>query len=350
MKRQKLLILIIPALLLFMQCKGDQQEKKLQNEQKVIVKTTAVEQKVISLPIHTSGKLSSKAEMKLSFKIGGIIENISTEEGQRVEKGQLLAALDQSEIKAHVNQARSSFKKAKRDLERVKKLYADSVATLEQLQDATTGFEIVKSNKNVAEFNLQHSAISAPADGKILKRFAEKNELINAGMPVFIFGTAGREWIVRVGVTDRDVIRLRLNDPAFIVFDAYPDISFRAHVSEIAETSDPATGTFEVELKVNQGNYKLISGFVAKVDIIPSEKLHSFVIPIEALIEGEANGGFVYTLEPGNHKVKKIAVKVGPIFDEQVAITSGLDNVLKVVTEGAPYLSDGCEVQLISRD
>ncbi len=87
--------------------------------------------------------------MKLSFKIGGIIKNIFVDEGQRVYKAQKLTELDLSEIKAQVNQAQSAFEKAKRDLERMKRLYADNVVTLEQLQNAETGFEIVKSNLKI---------------------------------------------------------------------------------------------------------------------------------------------------------------------------------------------------------
>lgn len=354
MNKQKLIILIvaitIPIFLIVIWSKNDSRTEEVQHEEKVIVKTVEVKQKEISLPIHTSGKLSSKAEMKLSFKIGGIIEHISVDEGQRVKKGQLLAKLDLSEIEAQANQARSGFEKAKRDFARVKKLYADSVATLEQMQDATTGLEIARSNMKVAEFNLRHSAIYAPADGKILKRFVETNEMVGPGTPVFIFGSAGRDWVVRVGVTDRDVIQLQLNDPAFMSFDAYPEIKFDAQVSEIAEAADPMSGTYEVELKINQGNHRLISGFVAKVDIVPVEKQHSFIIPIEAFMEGDGNRGFVYTLEPNKQQVKKIPVKIGSILDNRIAVTSGLENVSKVITEGAPYLSDGCKVQIEDGD
>jgi len=75
----------------------------------ITVKTAPVLMKEISLPIHTSGKLVSKIEMKLSFKIGGIIEDILVEEGQKVKKGQLLAKLDQSEINGKVIQAKRVF-------------------------------------------------------------------------------------------------------------------------------------------------------------------------------------------------------------------------------------------------
>ena len=88
-----------------------------------------------------------------------------------------MAQLDLSEIEAHSDQARAAFEKAGRDLARVKKLYDDNVTTLEQLQNATTAFEIASSQVRVAEFNLHHSSIFAPVNGKILKRFVNNTNL-----------------------------------------------------------------------------------------------------------------------------------------------------------------------------
>jgi len=349
MKKQSFRVLFIASMIPWLFWLGcNSKANELQTEAEILVKTAAVQQQEITLPVHTSGKLSSKSEMKLSFKVGGIIKNIFVDEGQTVKKGQLLAKLDLSEINARVTQARSGFDKAKRDLERVKQLYADSVATLEQMQDATTGFEIANSNLNVAEFNLQHSAIYAPDDGKILKRFVETNELVGAGHPVFMFGSSSTDWIVRVGVSDRDILRLQLGDSAIVAFDAYPNVTLPARVSEIAEAADPMSGTFEVELKITEGNYKLISGFFAKVDIIPSVKQLSFIIPIEAFVEGDAHRGFVYTLQKDRSKVRKIPVEVGVIFEESLAIVSGLDNVSLVITEGTPYLTEESAVKIIN--
>lgn len=287
-------------------------------EEKVRIKTAKANQKAISKSICTSGRLSSKAEMKLSFKIGGIIKNIFVDEGQRVNKGQKLAELDLSEIKAQVNQAQSAFEKAKRDLERMKRLYADNVVTPEQLQNAETGLEIVKSNLTVTEFNLQHSTICAPSVGKVLKKFAEVNELIAPGMPVFYFGISGQEWIVRVGVTDKEILQLQLGDSASVTFDSYPGVNFPAQITEVAETADLMSGTFEVELKVNQKNYKLISGFVAKVTIFSSVKQNYSLIPIESLIEGDEKKGFVYVINYESNKAEKIPVEIRLILQKDL--------------------------------
>lgn len=344
--RTNVLVLLIISLQFQMCAENNSRSENDLGSETIKVRASQVHRKEISLPIHTSGKLSSKSEIKLSFKIGGIIDEILVDEGQTVRKGKLLAQLDQSEINAQVKQARSVYEKATRDIERVEKLYADNATSLEQKQNAATAVEIARSNLKIAEFNLQHSAIHAPTDGKILKRFMEKNELISPGMPVFIFAAVGKDWIVRVGVSDYDITRLQLGDSAAISFDAHPGVIFSATLSEIAETADPMSGTFEVELRIRESSYKLISGFIAKVDIFPSSKQKYAIIPIEALVEGNGETGFVYTIE--GTMARRIPVQISHILENKIAIRTGLENIDLVVTDGAAYLKDGKNVEIVN--
>ncbi len=314
---------------------------------KINVKTALVREKTFSLPINTSGKLYTSAESKLSFKIPGIIARIYADEGQMVSKNALLAELDLVEIEEKVSQARSAVRKTQRDLKRAKRLYADSVATLEQLQNATTAFDIATSDVKIAEFNLKHGAIYAPENGKILKRLAEESELVRSGMPVLLYGSHRRGWVVRAGVTDQQIVRLKIGDTANIIFDVYPEKIFRAFVSEIEAVANPYTGTFEVELQLEDKKARLYSGFVGKVRIIPTDSQTYSIIPVEALIEGVENEGFVYQVIRGENRVKKHKIKIDRIYNNFLLVTSGFETVKEIVTIGAPYLNEDSIVNII---
>jgi RND family efflux transporter MFP subunit len=314
---------------------------------KINVEVAPVVQKSLALPINTSGKLYTSKESKLSFKIPGIIAKIYADEGQSVKKGALLAALDLIEMKAKVKQAQSAQQKAQRDLERAQRLYADSVVTLEQLQNTKTALEIASSNAKVAEFNLQYSTIYAPESGKILKRFAEDGEVIGAGNPVFLYGSSKEGWVLRAGVTDQQIIQLQVGDQAKITFDPYPDMSFSAKVSEIEAVANPYTGTFEVELKLDHVDANLYSGFVGKVIIIPGVKQKFSIVPIESLIEGDVNEGYVYGVDRSSNMTTKYKVKIGKIAGNQMLVYSGLENVTEVVTYGAPYLTSNSQINIV---
>jgi multidrug efflux system membrane fusion protein len=347
MKRNMLITLMVLAGLSFSVAGCGSREDEGRADGSITVKTAPVVRRDLALPVHTSGKLSSVSEMKLSFKVGGIVDAVYADEGEEVSSGQVLASLKLDEIDAQVTRALSGYEKAERDYERAKRLYADSVATLEQVQDAETGFEIAESTLKVARFNRDHSTIRAPADGKVLKRFGEANELVGAGTPIFLFGTTGNGWTVRVGVSDRDIIRIQIGDSATVSFDAYPDREFAARVTEVAETADPLSGVYEVELVIRDVVTKLVSGFVAKVDIFAADERSFFVVPIEALVEADANRGFVYAPSGSQDRVAKISVTVGYVYDGMVAVEAGLEGVAEVVTQGAVYLTEESTIRIV---
>lgn len=88
--------------------------------------------------IRTNGLLANKDEIRLAFKVGGVIRKLAVSEGERVHKGQRLAEIERTEVNAQVEQARQAHEKSKRDATRGERLYEDQVISLEQLQDLRT--------------------------------------------------------------------------------------------------------------------------------------------------------------------------------------------------------------------
>jgi multidrug efflux system membrane fusion protein len=336
---------LLPGILIMTGC--GKEDSATMTVKQIPVKTAPVVKTSVSFPVHTSGILSSPQEIKLSFKTGGIIRSITAEEGDRVKQGQLLAELDKSEIEARLQAAKSAWDKAQRDFRRVKNLYQDSVATLEQKQDAETGLNVARSNLDIAEYNFQHSSIRAPSNGRIIKQLAENNELTESGHPIFIFGSTEGAWIVRAGLPDREVVGIRQGDSARVIFDAYPSETFGATITEIGQAADPYTGTYEIELTLLPHKRNLIFGFVAEVTILPSKKENIFQIPIEALVEADGGSGTVFTINPQTGTAQKIPVELNRIISDYVAVSHGLEGIQQVVTHGSPYLTDGAQVKII---
>ena len=107
----------------------------------VTVDVATVTTDAIAQPVTVTGTFGSRDEIPLSFKIGGVIARVVVDQGVSVHKGQLLAALDLREIDAMVDKAKVGVDKAERDAARIRRLQADSVATLAQLQDATSAYD-----------------------------------------------------------------------------------------------------------------------------------------------------------------------------------------------------------------
>ena len=333
---------LISVLILISGCAKDQ--KQFNPEERVNVGLVAVDHRQLALPIRVTGFIAAREEMKLSFKIGGIINTLAADEGDRVKKGQILASLKLDEIEAIRNQAKNACEKADRDFNRARALYEDSVVTLEQIQDAETGLNIARSQLNIAEFNLRHAKIYAPEDGKVLKKLVQPNELVGSGHPVYLFGSGRREWIVRAGLTDRDVVRCRIGDQAVVEVDALPDRPMQAVIQEIAGAPDPMSSLYEVQLFMQSVDLPLKAGFTARIRIQPSDRSQVDLIPMISLMNGNDHRGYVYTIDDST--AVRIPVTVAFLLDQQVALApvSGVDSV---VAEGAAYLSPGSRVNII---
>ena len=311
-----------------------------------MVHVAAVTDATLNDTLRAAGLLTPKDEARLSFKVGGLVESIQVEEGQTVKAGQVLAVLKPTEIMASLEQARQATAKARRDLDRGRALLADGVATVEQVQDLTTAFKVAGAAQSGAEFNASHARIVASVDGVVLRKLAEPNELVQAGQTVLVLGGANRGWIVRVGLADRDVVRVRVGDSARIEFDAWPGRTFSGLVSNIASAADAGTGTFTVELQLDAGGARFAQGLVAKVVLSPQTMASGNVIPVQALLEANDKEAGVFVLDPAARTVHRVNIQIGRMSQGQIEVTDGLDRGALVVTDGAAFLENGESVRV----
>lgn len=341
----KLYIMCFVMLGFIVSCSKKEEQKTqapLLNDQNVVpIQLAKVEQVVRAEPVIASGLVASTDEARLSFKIGGIIQKILVREGQNVQKGQVLATLDLTEINAQVSQAQYGVEKSERDFKRVQNMYKDTAATLEQMQNVTTAFDVAKQNLQIAKFNRAYSQIVAPISGTIIKKLANEGELTGPGNPIlFLSSSSANDWVIRVGVSDKDWARLKLGDKATVNLDAYPDETFTGTVSELTPIADPMNKLYEVEIKILPNGKKLASGLFGKIVLHPSQTRTYSIVPVESLFEGSGKNAFVFVLDQSRKKVKKIPVTTAYIETDKILITNGLENVSEVITSGGAFLTE----------
>ena len=310
------------------------------------VKVHPVQMLEYANPVRATGFLGTTKEMKLSFKTGGILRRLPVKEGEKIRRGQVLAELDLSEIQAQVNQAGIGLEKAERDLTRAGNLYHDSVVTLEQYQNAQSAYELARSQKQVADFNLRHSRIKAPANGTVQKLLAETNEVIGAGYPVLLFASTESDWVVRTILTDKDIVKLALGDSGRVYMDAFPDVVFRGEITELGSVADPVTGTSEAELLISKALPQFRTGFICRAELFPGETSRSLAVPIESLVDASDRSASVYVYEQG--MAVKRRLRIGAILNERVEVLEGLSEGELVITEGARFLGNEEEVNVVN--
>jgi RND family efflux transporter MFP subunit len=309
----------------------------------VAVRLADVARGPVARPVRGTGVVRLKSEADLSFKVGGVVAAVLVDEGATVKKGQLLARLDPTEVQASLRQAKDTQAKADRDLDRVRRLHASGALPVVDLQNAETGASLARASVDAAAFNAQRSAIVAPDDGRVDRRMIEPGEVAAPGRPAFHVSGRSKGAVVRLGLTDRDVLRVRDGDVARVVLDARPDLDLPAKITQIATVASPGSGTFDVEVRLDTLPEGLLSGLTAKVEIRHDETV-SAVVPIGALVDGRGDRASVFVVD-GDH-AKKVPVRVAFLLDDRAALTTGLESVARVIEAGAAQLDEGSRIRV----
>lgn len=157
--------------------------------------------------------------------------------------------------------------------------------------------------------------------------------------------------VVRIGVTDRDVLRVHEGDVAKVTVDARPGLEIPAAVSQVATVASPGSGTFDVEVRLGEGGDGLLTGLTAKVAIAHLEAAAA-VVPVGAVAFGStdaASGASVFVVDP-DARARRIPVKVAFLDGDRAALAETgrpLDGAAEVVASGTAALEDGARVKVV---
>ncbi|MEL6654749.1 MAG: efflux RND transporter periplasmic adaptor subunit, partial [Bacteroidota bacterium] len=248
-------------------------------------------------------------------------------------QGQPLARLANQELKAQQRQLELAIEQQQKELNRLQTLYADTVITLEQLEKAEAALESRKAQQSALDFNLDNTTIFAPANGKILRRFAEPNELTGPGNPILLFSPSRNQWHLQLQLSDVEGLKVRTGDRASVSFDALPEQTFPARVVQIKPTANPITGTVEVEVLLEEQAPKImIAGLIGQASIFPADAQSYWTIPPDALLSIQDDLAQVFVLQ--GDSVLQRSLRIKSIEKDRLIIQSGLDSAVRVITEG----------------
>jgi RND family efflux transporter MFP subunit len=326
--------------------KGDTQSVP-RNAEPVPVHVMTLEKSSVSTVVKASGQLTTDDQTILSFKTSGVVSDVLVREGDLLKKGQVLATLDLREINAHVSQAKHGYEKAQRDFDRTRNLYRDSVATLEQLQNAETALAVAKEQLDVASFNKSFSTIHATANGYVLKKFVNAGQVVDVGDPILLTNGAGDgKWILKIGVSDKQWASTRLKTKATVTVDAFPGKIFEAYVIRKSETSDPQTGAFTAELRLDHNGEKFGSGMFGSAEISSSSTEDTWKVPYEAVLDANDNEGFVFVTVDDKTAIKQ-PITIASFDGTSIYISDGLESNMSLITSGSAYLTDNSPITIL---
>ena len=207
---------------------------------------------------------------------------------------------------------------------------------------------IAQKAKEAVSFNEHYSKIYAASDGFVSQKLANEGEVIAPGMPVLAINETQRNnnYLLKVGVTDREWALINLGQTATVTLDGYADKKIDAFVFRKSQAADRSLGSFQIELKLKLKDIKPAVGMFGKAEIATNYDENVKVIPYGSLVEADGDKAFVF-IPDGADKVKKIPVTISRVDNQQVYLKEGLDGVKEIVMSNSAYLNEKSIIKII---
>jgi RND family efflux transporter MFP subunit len=337
----------------------------------MLVETANAQPHLFHSRLEILGELLPWASVNVMSKISGRLEKVLVERGDPVRQGQLLAVVDDEGLqqlirraeasigvaRAAVNREQASFENLEVQVERYRQLHAESLISIQELQDlesrlraATAQVALAEAQVAQAEASLNdlkvqqgYSKVHSPLAGFTGTRFLDPGALVNPNLPIVSVIDVSRLKTV-VPVPEVAIKDVRIGLSAEVTVDAYSGRKYFGRITRISPLLDSDTRTGDIEIVINNQSGELKPGMLARVSIEASQPQSVLAIPRGALLtRGFDKGVFVLTDELTTHYR---SIRIGRIQGDQVEVLEGLEPDTPVVASGAQKLNEGDKVRL----
>ena len=314
-----------------------------------------------------SGTARAELESDLSFRVAGALTRRPANVGSQVGPGEVLAVLDDTDLRVRLDEARAGLSRAEAELrnadasyERTRDLYENQNASRTQLdsaralaESAQAQFRAASQQVEAARLQLSYATLAAPQQCTVAEIFAEVNQNVSPGQPVMRLNCGNCAEVV-VSVPDSDIARVNEGMAVSASINALPDLTLAGVVQEVGITTGARSTTYPVTVALQERCEPVRSGMAVDVrfDFPTSGGSGNLVVPYVAVGE-DRDGNFVFVLEPdpeGQLLAVRRAVEVGSAMADGIVITNGLGVGELIATAGVRRLKSGQPVRLLGED
>ncbi|HTX20030.1 MAG TPA: efflux RND transporter periplasmic adaptor subunit [Bacteroidota bacterium] len=308
----------------------------------ISVSVVPAEMKPVSRQIAVVGTIAASNDVVVLSEAQGRVLKLDFEVGQYKSAGSVLVEVD-SELKgATFKAAQVTYEKAKKDLDRYEALYAEHSISDSQIEQARWTYESAEAQYIVARRQLNDTKITTPISGIVTARYVNVGTMVmSAPQATQIANIVDISRVkAKVSVAEKDVLSLRVGDPAEAASDLYPHTSFPGTVYTISSKGDEGH-TYAVEVLLNNPRQQLKAGMFVDVTFSPKSAGSALIIPRQAIL-GSLQDAKLYVVKEGTAKLR--AVTTDGQFGTDVEITDGVKEGELVVVDGQDNLSDNIPV------
>lgn len=306
------------------------------------------------------GAIAAATSVELGFEVSGKIIEFPIEEGDKIEKGAMLARLDPADYRAARDAAQSNRTALGAAYERAKKIFEQGAGSQAEVDRSLRDIEVAKEELKRAQKALDDTILKAPFSGDIPRKIAENFQNVQAKEPILLLQDIS-SLEMDVTVPEQDFILATPNISyeertarvrPEIVISSLSDRRFPARFKSLSTAADPVTRTYHASFAFdNPEDINILPGMTAKVILhLPVEKLAEagmlgFMVPSGAVIADEQGEAYVWRVDPDTMQVSRAQVELGPMGQSDVRVLSGLEPGERIAISGVHYLSEGMMVR-----
>ena len=313
-----------------------QQEKQVNVEVRQVTPETLVETLLVS------GETMADRDVTLAAEVGGRVERLTVDLGDRVKKGQLLARIDFAMVSAQAMQAEAAQELAQKTYERLQTLRNEELISQQQIDEAASNKTQAEAAYRIAQTRLNQSSVRASIDGIVARKFVEEGEYVGPGSPVFQI-VDYRTIVVKAQLPEKQIALVSRDSKVRIRIDALKK-EYDAQMYVVLPAADPVSRTFQARVKVANPDFEIRVGMAAIMMIDIGEHKDVIVAPQEVVIEEESSRS-VFVAENGI--AHKRPVHLGAVKDNRVVISDGIKSGEQLIVVGQRDLVDGQPIRVI---
>ena len=319
-----------------------------------------------------SGYVVAQRKAAVASKGMGRLVFLGVVEGDKVRKNQIIARLEDSDIKAQLEQAKANLRLAQADAKdaenqynRYKKLSASNSVTVAELegtearyQRVLAAIDVAKSMVTAAEVSLENTLIRAPFDGTVLTKNADVGEVVapmaaSASSKAAVVTLADMSSLeAEIDVSESNIEKIKINQLCTITLDAYPDKSYEGFVAKVVPTADRSKATVMVKVGFKVYDSRVLPEMSAKVTFlgesskseVKQDEKPKLTIPYTAII---ARGKQSFVFKIVNEVVVETDITTGESFGSFTEVVSGLKEGEKIVDSPSEKIKNNSKVKIL---
>ncbi|MDH3690392.1 MAG: efflux RND transporter periplasmic adaptor subunit [Gammaproteobacteria bacterium] len=301
------------------------------------------------------GTIKATQNADMGFEVPGKITEFLVKEGQRVEKTDVLARLDDRDYQADLDQAKASSRKAQADLQRSLRIYEEDPGAIStsKIDTDRKAVDVAEAQVRKAAKAVEDTVLRAPFAGLMARKLVEDFQNVQAKEPVLVLQDIS-QLEIEVSVPERDMTRgatkrtveeITQRAQPQVQISSLPGRSFPARVKEFATNADPVTRTFQVRLTFEPPeDVAILPGMTARVTVkvVRDDKIR---LPSHATFADADGKPNVWLVDPESMKVQRRPVALGELTGGEVQIIEGVAAGDQVAISGVSQLREGAQVR-----